>query len=137
MAQPPKARGGGFVYFAKWKTYLNIAFLTLGILFALPNLFTDEQLAELPSWIPARKMSLGLDLRGGSYLLIEVDVRSVIRDRLESTKDEMRDLLRDAGVNYRGLDVSGNAVVVQLVDPAAEDKAREAIKSLVESDMTL
>ena len=55
MAQPPKPRGGGFVYFAKWKTYLNLAILTLGILFALPNLFTDEQLASLPSWITPRE----------------------------------------------------------------------------------
>ena len=49
MAQPPKARGGGFVYFAKWKTWLNVAFLALGILFALPNLFTDEQLDDAVS----------------------------------------------------------------------------------------
>jgi protein-export membrane protein SecD len=136
MAQPPKARGGGFVYFAKWKTYLNIAFLALGILFALPNLFTDEQLAELPSWIPARKMSLGLDLRGGSQLLMKVDVQSVIRDRLEATKDEMRDIFRDNSIRYTGLDVGGNAVVAKLSNPADADKARDVLRPLQEADMT-
>src|SRR5262245_5901325 len=136
MAQPPKARGGGFVYFAKWKTYLNIAFLTLGILIALPNVFTDEQLAQLPSWIPARKMSLGLDLRGGSQLLMKVDVQSVIRDRLEATKDEMRDIFRDNNIRYTGLDVSENAVVAKLSNPADVDKAREVLRPLQESDMT-
>jgi len=136
MAQPPKARGGGFVYFAKWKTYLNLAILGLGILFALPNLFTDEQLDALPSWVPAYKMSLGLDLRGGSQLLMEVDVQSVIHDRLEATKDEMRDLLREAGINYQGLDVKGNAVVAQLTNPADAEKAREILRPLQENDMT-
>jgi preprotein translocase subunit SecD len=136
MAQPTKARGGGFVYFAKWKTYLNIAFLTLGILFALPNLFTDEQLSHLPSWIPARKMSLGLDLRGGSQLLMKVDVQSVIRDRLEATKDEMRDIFRDNNIRYTGLDVSENAVVAKLSNLADVEKARDVLRPLQESDMT-
>jgi protein-export membrane protein SecD len=139
MAQPPKPRGGGFVYFAKWKTYLNFAVLVFGILFALPNLFTDAQLAPIREYLNVRKMSLGLDLRGGSYLLIEVDVRSVIRDRLEATKDEMREVLLDAGIKYTGLDVSGNSVVAKLVDPASTAKAREIIAPLIatEADMTL
>jgi protein-export membrane protein SecD len=137
MAQPPKPRGGGFVYFAKWKTYLNFTVLFLGILFALPNLFTDEQLAPIREYMDVRKMNLGLDLRGGSYLLIEVDVRSVIRDRLEATKDEMQDVLREAGINYQGRTVEGNAVVATLMNPADADKAREVLQPVVAADMTL
>jgi protein-export membrane protein SecD len=137
MAQPPKPRGGGFVYFAKWKTYLNFAVLGFGILFALPNLFTDAQLQALPDWISPRKMSLGLDLRGGSHLLIEVDVQSVIRDRLEATKDEMQDVLLNAGINYQGRTVEGNAVVATLMNPGDAEKAREALRPLVDADMTL
>ena len=137
MAQPPKPRGGGFVYFAKWKTYLNFAVLALGILFALPNLFTDAQLAPLREYVGVYKMSLGLDLRGGSHLLIEVDVQSVIRDRLEATKDEMQDLLLDAGITYQGRTVEGNAVVATLMNPGDAEKAREILQPLVEADMTL
>ncbi len=137
MAQPPKPRGGGFVYFAKWKTYLNFAVLGLGILFALPNLFTDAQLQALPDWISPRKMSLGLDLRGGSHLLIEVDVQSVIRDRLEATKEEARDALRAAGITYQGLAAEGNAVVATLMNPADSEKAQEVLRPLVDADMVL
>src|SRR5262245_16896897 len=137
MAQPPRARGGGFVYFARWKTYLNIAILVFGIVFALPNLFTDEQLAPVRAWVPVYKMSLGLDLRGGSHVLLGVDVVSVIQDRLEGIKDEMRDLLRDAHITYEGLDVQGNAVVVKLINPADFDRVREVVAPLVDSDMTL
>ncbi len=137
MAQPPKPRGGGFVYFAKWKTYLNFAVLGLGILFALPNLFTDAQLGELPEWITPRKMSLGLDLRGGSHLLIEVDVQSVIRDRLDASMEELRNALRTAGITYQGLAVAGNAVVATLMNPADAEKAREILQPLVDVDMVL
>lgn len=137
MAQPPKPRGGGFVYFAKWKTYLNFAVLGLGILFALPNLFTDAQLEALPDWITPRKMSLGLDLRGGSHLLIEVDVQSVIRDRLEATKEEARDALRTAGITYQGLAAEGSAVVAKLMNPADSEKAQEVLQPLVDTDMVL
>ena len=77
--------------------------LGLGILFALPNLFTDAQLEALPDWMPPRKMTLGLDLQGGSHLLIEVDVQSVIRDRLEATKEESRAPCVTAGITYQGL----------------------------------
>jgi preprotein translocase subunit SecD len=137
MAQPPKPRGGGFVYFAKWKTYLNFAVLGLGILFALPNLFTDAQLGELPEWITPRKMSLGLDLRGGSHLLIEVDVQSVIRDRLDASMEESRNALRTAGITYQGLAVAGNAVVATLMNPADAEKAQEILQPLVDVDMVL
>ncbi|MFM9844617.1 MAG: protein translocase subunit SecD [Dongiaceae bacterium] len=137
MAQPPKPRGGGFVYFAKWKTYLNFAVLGLGILFALPNLFTDAQLAALREYVGVRKMSLGLDLRGGSHLLIEVDVQSVVRDRLEATLDESRDVLRTAGITYQGLTIEENAVVATLMNPADAEKARQALQPLVDTDMVL
>ncbi len=137
MAQPPKPRGGGFVYFAKWKTYLNFAVLGLGILFALPNLFTDAQLEALPDWISPRKMSLGLDLRGGSHLLIEVDVQSVIRDRLEATREEARDALRTAGIAYQDLAAEGNAVTATLMNSGDAQKAREILQPLVEADMAL
>jgi protein-export membrane protein SecD len=137
MAQPPKPRGGGFVYFAKWKTYLNFAVLGLGILFALPNLFTDAQLEALPDWITPRKMSLGLDLRGGSHLLIEVDVQSVIRDRLEASMEEARNALRTARITYQGLTIEGNAVVASLLNPTDADKARETLQPLVDADMVL
>jgi protein-export membrane protein SecD len=136
MAQTPQRRTGGMVYFAAWKTLLTLGILLLGIVFAVPNLFTDEQLAELPGWMPARKMNLGLDLRGGSSLLLQVDVQSVIRDRLESTKDEARSILRENKINYTDLDVAENAVVAKLVDPATAEKAREVLAPLVDNDMT-
>ena len=47
--------------------------ILVGILFAVPNLFSRQQLDVLPDWLPKRQVALGLDLRGGSHLLLEID----------------------------------------------------------------
>jgi preprotein translocase subunit SecD len=97
------------VYFAKWTTWLTLAILAAGIIFALPNLLTQEQAEALPNWVPHNRISLGLDLQGGSHLLFEVDIDAVVRERLESAKDGVRDALRKNGIAYTGLAVENGA----------------------------
>jgi preprotein translocase subunit SecD len=111
------------VYFAKWKTWLTLAILAAGILFSLPNLLTQEQADALPSWLPHSRISLGLDLQGGSHLLFEVDIDAVVRERLESAKDGVRDALRKSTIAYTGLGVANGVVTAHLVDATARDKA--------------
>ena len=48
-------------------------------------------------------MTLGLDLQGGSHILLQMDQNDLIKDRLETTRDEIRTLLRDAKIGYTGL----------------------------------
>ena len=110
------------VYFAKWKTWLTLAILAAGIIFAAPNLLTQQQADALPSWLPHNRISLGLDLQGGSHLLFEVDIDAVIRDRLESAKDSLRDVLRKNNINYTGLAVAKDSVTAQLGDPTTRDR---------------
>jgi SecD/SecF fusion protein len=73
------------MYFARWKAAAIVAVCLLGVLLSLPNLFPR---AALPDW--ARQVSLGLDLRGGSYLLLEVDTSAMVRERLEGLVDAAR-----------------------------------------------
>ncbi len=110
------------VYFAKWKTWLTLAILAAGIIFASPNLLTQMQADALPGWLPHKRISLGLDLQGGSHLLFQVDIDAVIRDRLESAKDSLRDVLRRNNINYTGLAVAKDSVTAQLGDPTTRDK---------------
>jgi SecD/SecF fusion protein len=86
------------MYFARWKTLAIIAVVLFGALLCLPNLFAKS---ALPSW--ARTFSLGLDLRGGSYLLLEVDLDAVVKERLEALADSARTRLRSAGIGYVNL----------------------------------
>src|SRR5919206_5311428 len=86
------------LYFARWKTLAIIGVCLLGFLFCLPNLFPR---AALPGWM--HQVSLGLDLRGGSYLLLEVDLNAVVKERLESLADGARTRLRAANIGYLNL----------------------------------
>jgi preprotein translocase subunit SecD len=116
------------VHFAKWKTWLTLAILLAGIVFAAPNLLTQEQAEALPAWLPHKQISLGLDLQGGSHLLFEVDVAAVVRERLESGKDALRDVLRKNDVTYTGLSVSNGVIGAQLTDPSTRDKVQSLLQ---------
>ncbi len=72
------------VYFAKWKVILVLAVCVLGLAYAAPNLLPAEQAAKLPGWLPHNRLNLGLDLQGGSHLLLEVDIKTVTRERLDN-----------------------------------------------------
>src|SRR5918911_4877392 len=106
------------LYFENWKIALICAVCALGVLLSLPNLFSPSFLAQMPNWLPHKQVSLGLDLRGGSYLLLQVDVAAAERDRLNSVEESVRNALRDAKVGYTGLANQGNAVAFTIRDPA-------------------
>ncbi|MCG8510127.1 MAG: protein translocase subunit SecD, partial [Rhodospirillales bacterium] len=71
------------VYFAKWKVVLVAVVCGLGILFVLPNFLDRDTADSLPTWLPHKQISLGLDLQGGSHLLLEVDFAEVVQERLD------------------------------------------------------
>ena len=78
------------LYFANWKVLLICAVCALGVIVSLPNLFTPAQLARLPNFIPHKQVALCLDLRGGSYLLLEVDVAAAQRSEERRVGKECR-----------------------------------------------
>ncbi|MFD1379394.1 hypothetical protein [Fodinicurvata halophila] len=71
------------VHFSRWQLLFVVAVLLLGIVFALPNVLSRQMLDSLPDWVPNEQINLGLDLQGGSHLLLEVDVDSVFEEQLE------------------------------------------------------
>src|SRR5947208_16841464 len=107
------------LYFENWKITLICAVCALGVLLSLPNLFSPSFLAQVPNWLPHKQVALGLDLRGGSYLLLEVDVAAAQRERLNSTIDSVRNTLRDAHIGYTGLYVESDTITFTLreIDP--------------------
>ncbi len=100
------------------------------MILSIPNLFTAAQLAHLPRFIPHKQVALGLDLRGGSYLLLEVDVAAAQRDRLNTIIDSVRNALRDAKIGYTGLDVQGDAIAFTIRDADRIDDARQALAKI-------
>ncbi|NQV54851.1 MAG: protein translocase subunit SecD, partial [Rhodospirillales bacterium] len=104
-----------------------LAILVFGLLFAAPNI-VDEKIADsLPTWLPNKQINLGLDLRGGSHLLLEVDVKSVVRERLVAVVEAVRSSLRRERIRYTGLGVLGEGVAVTIREPDKLIKAQELL----------
>ena len=116
--------------FARWKIILTLAVCLLGAALAAPNLLSRQQAEALPSWLPHRQISLGLDLQGGSHLLLQVDVQAVVRERMESLLESMRDELRKARIRYQDLRLDGQSVTVTILDASQIDEASEALRKL-------
>lgn len=131
------------VYFARWKIVLVIAVCVLAFVYAAPNLMSRDTTRAwqetLPTWLPTKQVNLGLDLQGGSHLLLRVDYQEVVRERLESLVDGLRTELRTAGIGYTGLGVRDNAAVFTLRDPGDRDRSLEIADDLdegVSAEMT-
>ena len=102
----------------------------LGVLFAAPNFISAKQAESLPSWLPHKQLSLGLDLQGGSHLLLEVKVDRVLKDNLEALVDTMRTVLRKARIRYGGLGIDGLGANVTIKDIASVEQARQLLKAI-------
>ena len=99
--------------FPAWKIGLVITICLAGFFTALPNFFSEQQLARFPAILPTQQVSLGLDLQGGSHMLLEVDMEGVIAERLEILLDEVRSILRQNRIRYTGLSIKDGAIVFQ------------------------
>src|SRR5207253_2494517 len=124
------------LYFASWKIALLSAICALGALLSLPNLFSPSWLAGLPNFVPHKQVALGLDLRGGSYLLLQVDVAAAQHERLNSLTDNVRNALRDANIGYTGVEVEGDAITCTIREPDRIDEARQALRK-IDPDLTV
>ena len=100
------------LYFSRWKIIAIWFVVALSVLFAAPNLIPTHVLDSWPSWIPKKQMTLGLDLQGGSHILLEVVRQDIVDERLNTTRDEIRTKLRDAKIGYTGLAVRPDAVAI-------------------------
>jgi len=117
------------IHFPKWKIILVVLVSAAGFIWSIPNLLPRETADRMPSWF--QPVSLGLDLQGGSYLLLEVDTAYVVRDHLASLTDAVRTLLRKERVKYADLGVMGrDGVKVRILEAADRDRIRPELRKL-------
>jgi len=100
--------------FSAFKKIVVIVVCLIGILYASPNLLRNDIPLDLPGFAPGKKVSLGLDLQGGSYLLLEVDLTVVIKEYLESITSSVRQQLRKEKIGYRGLGTTRSSVILTI-----------------------
>ena len=108
--------------FEAWKKTLVILVAALGIIYAAPNLLPVER--EGGGILPGQKINLGLDLQGGSHLLLRVDMDAVVEERLESVAETIRQEFRGRKIRFSGLDVRNAQVRVRLRDTGDKAEAR-------------
>src|SRR3978361_2439852 len=101
------------LYFTRWKALAIILTALVVCLCAVPNFFPEAKVKTWPVWAQ-RHIVLGLDLQGGSYLLLEVDANSVKKDKLDQVRDDVRRVLREAKIGYTGLATRPDKVEVRV-----------------------
>src|SRR5215813_9702457 len=103
---------------SRWKLATYALVILIGCLIAAPNLLTGRQLAALPDWLPKKQVTLGLDLKGGSHLVFELDAAALATDQVDLLLDRARTALRDAKISEVAISRSSGAVAVRVTDPA-------------------
>src|SRR5215475_4045232 len=117
------------LYFTRWKALGIILTALLVCLFAVPNFFPEATVKSWPLWAQ-RRMVLGLDLQGGSYLLLAVDSNYVKKEKLDQVRDDVRRTLRDAKIGYTGLAVRNEAVEVRVSKDTEQQTALSKLREL-------
>ncbi len=151
--------------FPLWKRLLIISICLIGVVIALPNLFYSrvelsndaiaavergaEETPELaaqrdmwPRWLPSTLVNLGLDLRGGAHVLVEVRVQDVHAERLEGLWPQLRDRLRaeelrDQVGTVRRLTGTPDELRIRISNPAGMEAALQAVRDSAQPTFTL
>jgi len=124
------------IYFAKWKVIMVLVLCALGLAYAAPNVLSPRTVEQIPSWLPYKRINLGLDLQGGSHLLLEVKVADAIKDRMNSLVDGIRSALRKARIRYRDLGRIENGATVTILKESDYGRARQLVTQ-VEAGMII
>ena len=121
----------------RWQVVLVILIVLAGFAYASPNVLGSKEAEDLPGWIPHQQVNLGLDLRGGSYLLIEVDMPTVLEEDRENLVDELRSALAQRGVQGSQWGLFGQAAGFVLDNPGESGRARQAIAELIPRSLNI
>src|ERR1700746_3340358 len=117
------------LFFTRWKA-AAILVTALGVcLFAVPNFFSEDVVRHWPSWAQ-RHIVLGLDLQGGSHLLLEVDSAAVRKEQLQAINDDVLRVLRQARIPFTGRAIRSGGVEVRITRDSDLDTALAKLREL-------
>ena len=102
----------------------------LGLLYAAPNFFSSSVQNNSFNFLPGKKINLGLDLKGGSYLLLKADMEVVFAEKLESLTSDIRSTLRKAKIGYKKLSVKEDYVSFEMRTGSSVEQIKSAILKL-------
>lgn len=120
--------------FPRWKIWLILAVLAVSLMASLPNV------TSVPSWWPAslsNPMSLGLDLKGGIHLVLDVDVDKAVAHSVEEDIDSARQALRKAKIRYRKLASDNNTLLITIKKPGDLTAAESLLKETFSNNYSI
>ncbi|MEL7446032.1 MAG: protein translocase subunit SecD [Pseudomonadota bacterium] len=123
--------------FPTWKKVWLWGLTIIAALAAVPSLLNSTSI-QLPEFLPNPQVNLGLDLAGGSHLLLEADPEEVRGQRLENMEEAVRSALRRPGgdtanrIRIGDVSTAGGQLSFMLDSPADIDRARGEIEPLMQ-----
>jgi len=120
--------------FPRWKVWIVTLVVLLGVLFSIPSLLAGTPYAkQWPGWLPQYKINLGLDLAGGSHLLLEADARDAQKQRIQGMEDSIAtELRRDPRIDIGDISTADGRLSFLVRDPTKVDAAVERLRTLTQ-----
>ncbi len=117
--------------FPRWKQIAIWGFVALMALFAIPSMMPEATRAKLPAWLPTPAINLGLDLAGGSYILLEAKTEDVAATRIEAMREMIAtEMRRTPRVAIGDISTRGQQISFMVRDATQVDAAREKLLGL-------
>ena len=119
--------------FPRWKVWLISLTIFVGIFLAIPSLLPPSAREKWPNWLPHETISLGLDLAGGSQLLLEADAADAQKQRLQAMEDTVAtEMRRDPRVEIGDISTAEGRVSFMVRDPTKVDTAVERLRAITQ-----
>jgi preprotein translocase subunit SecD len=114
---------------SRWKVLAVVIAAIAGLLFTLPNILPASALQSLP--LPKKTLNLGLDLQGGSSLLLEVNTNALMAERLTNMIEDVRTTLTNEQIGFTDLGQVGGGISVRVTDPGKVSDAQNALRRVL------
>jgi len=121
------------VIYKRWQIAAIVIAVLIGVFAALPNVVSPGVLRYLPF---GEQIYLGLDLKGGTYLQLQVDLAAAEKERAQTTLENVRSALRTAHIRYDDLRVVGGSVNIHILDASQLADAQKALQPITGTGAT-
>jgi preprotein translocase subunit SecD len=120
--------------FPRWKVWGVSLLCLIGIAFAIPSMLPERLVSQIPGFLPREQVNLGLDLAGGSHLLLEADTSDVARQRLEIMEESIRTEMRrpNPDIEIGDISTAEGRLSFMVRNPAQVDAAVEIARTLTQ-----
>ncbi len=113
--------------FSRLNTIFLILIILIAVIYSLPNLFKNFDLKKISAFLPGQQVSLGLDLKGGSYILLKAEMDTSLEEFLEKTVSSIRNDLRENNIKYKSLSQKNEKITFFIRDATKDIKTNKIL----------